>query len=419
MNKLISKHNSSIGKVSSRYHELVIDRGEGIYLFDKDGKRYLDFTSGMAANPLGHTHPKIISSIQTQIKKMIHAGARVGIYEPQIELAEELKKICPGMQKDGQVVYANSGSEAIENALKLARSSTNKPIIISFLGAFHGRTLGATSVTSSKASYRKSSETIVSGTLQLPYPNYSRFTTDQVIDLLRLYFKSTIPISSVAGILIEPVLGEGGYIVPPKDFLPKMRELCNEIGCLLILDEIQTGIGRTGEWLAINHYKNLEADIYCLGKAIGGGFPVSAVVAKKQLMDKWGMGLHVGGTFAGNIVGCAAGIEVIKIIRKDRLVENASAMGEYLKNNLQKALSKFKIFKSIGGIGLMLGIKLKSKDKDIQSFEKEVLDTCAEEGMILTTCGEGTLRILPPLNVTKKDCNEFIKKIVKVFSSYE
>ena len=418
MSNLIDKHYINIGKVSYRYHELVIDRGQGTYIYDKNRKKYLDFTSGMAANPLGHTHPRIIKTIQKQTKKIIHAGARVGIYEPQIKLAEELKKICPGMKKDGQVVFANSGSEAIENALKFARSATSKPIIISFLGAFHGRTLGATSVTASRASYRRFSETIYNGTLQVPYPNYSFFTTDQIIDLLKLYFKSTLPITSVAGIIVEPILGEGGCIVPPKDFLPKIRKLCDKIDCLLILDEIQTGIGRTGKWLAIDHYDNLSADVYCLGKAIGGGFPVSAVIAKKDLMDKWAMGLHVGGTFAGNIVGCAAGLETIKTIKDEHLVENANIMGKYLQNRLQQELSKFKIFISINGIGLMIGIKLRSNHKNTQIFEREVLNKCIQEGIILTTCAENTLRILPPLNIKKEDCDEFVKRITKVLSFY-
>jgi len=418
MNSIINEHNRNIGRVSYRYVPVVFDRGEGVYLYDKKGKRYLDFTSGMAANPLGHSHPKIIEAIQNQTEKLIHAGARVGYYEPQIALAQEIKKICPGMQRDGQVVFGNSGSEAIENALKLSRSATKKPIIISFLGAFHGRTLGATSVTSSKASYRISSETIVNGTLQVPFPGFSHLGADQVIDLLKLYFKSTVPISSIAGILVEPILGEGGYIVPPQDFIPKIRKLCNEIGCLLIVDEIQTGIGRTGRWLAINHYNKVKADIYCLGKAIGGGFPVSAVVAKKDLMDKWAMGLHVGGTFAGNVVGCVAGLETIKIIRNEHLVENADNIGKYLKKRLQKELSKFEIFVSVEGIGLMMGIKLKSSYKNNQVFEKKILNRCAKEGLVLTTCGEYTLRILPPLNITKEICDEFIKRIARVLSYY-
>lgn len=419
MNNTIEKHNEHIGKVSQRYIPMVITRGDGAYLYDDEGKKYLDFTSGMAVNALGHSHPRIVEQIREQAGKLIHAGARVGYYKPQITLAEKLKELCPGMAEDGQVVFANSGSEAIENALKLVRSATRKPIVISFLGAFHGRTLGATSVTSSKSSYRIASETIVNGTLQVPYPNHSNFNTDQVIDLLKLYFKSTIPVSALAGFLVEPVLGEGGCIVPPKDFIPKLRKLCDKINCLLIVDEIQTGIGRTGKWLAINHYDGVKADVYCLGKAIGGGLPVSAVVAKKNLMEKWSTGLHVGGTFAGNVLGCVAGMELIRIIERENLLENVSLMGNYLKKELDKELSSYKIFRSVEGIGLMMGIHLQLNNKNIDKLEKELLEKCHKEGLILTTCGEAALRILPPLNVTKEICDEFIRKMSRVLSSYE
>lgn len=419
MNNTIEKHNEHIGRVSQRYVPMVITRGVGAYLYDDEGKKYLDFTSGMAVNALGHSHPRIIEKIHEQAEKLIHAGARVGYYKSQIALAAKLKEICPGMAKNGQVVFANSGSEAIENALKLSRSATRKPIIISFLGAFHGRTLGATSVTSSRSNYRIASETIVNGTIQVPYPGHSNFNTDQIIDLLKLYFKSTIPISAVAGILVEPVLGEGGYIVPPKDFIPRLRKLCDEINCLLIIDEIQTGIGRTGKWLAINHYDGVKADVYCLGKAIGGGLPVSAVVAQKDLMDKWSMGLHVGGTFAGIVLGCVAGMELIKTIKTENLLENVSLMGDYLKRELDKKLSRYKIFRSVEGIGLMIGVHLQPNNKDIGKFEKELLEKCYRESLILTTCGEAIIRILPPLNVTKEICDEFIKKISCVLSSYE
>lgn len=418
-NITIEKHNKHIGKVSQRYVPMVITRGEGAYLYDDKGKKYLDFTSGMAANALGHSYPGIVEKIREQAGKLIHAGARVGYYESQIALAEKLKKICPGMAEDGQVVFANSGSEAIENALKLARSATKKPMIISFLGAFHGRTLGATSVTASKSNYRIASETLVNGTIQIPYPGHSNFSTDQIIDLLKLYFRSTIPVSAVAGILVEPVLGEGGCIIPPKDFMPKLRKLCDEINCLLIVDEIQTGIGRTGKWLAINHYNGIKADVYCLDKAIGGGLPVSAIVAKKDLMDKWAIGLHVGGTFAGNVLGCVAGMELIQTIEAENLLENTTLIGDYLKKGLQKELSNYKIFRSVEGIGLMIGIHLQPSNENIGEFEKNLLEKCYKEGLILTTCGEATLRILPPLNVTKEICDEFIRKISRVLSSYE
>jgi len=372
------------------FDDFSIKSAKGCYLIGEDGKKYLDFSSGIATCSTGHCHPTVVAAVQKQIKNLIHVCIGVALYEPYIKLSEELQKVVP--IPDALAFFCQSGSEAVEAAIKLAKYATGKPGIIAFQGAFHGRTLGALSVTTSKMKYRDKYEPL------LPEVYIAPFDLEVVDGLLKT--------KKIGGVIIEPILGEGGYVVVPSDFIKDLRQLCDSYGAYLIFDEVQTGFGRTGKWFAAEHF-DVVPDIMTVAKGIASGFTLGACVAKREIMEKWSPGAH-GSTFGGNPVNCAAAIATISVMKKEKLVQNSAKLGAYLKKKLQDMSKKYGVIKDVRGLGLMIGV-----DIGDSAIVKKIMNFCLKEGLVLiSTGGDGTvLRFIPPLIVTKAE----IDKALKIF----
>lgn len=370
------------------FADFSIKSAKGCYLYGTDGKKYLDFSSGIATCSTGHCHPRVVAAASQQIKKLIHICIGVALYEPYIKLGEELKKIVP--IPDARTFCCQSGSEAVEAALKLAKYATKKPGIIAFKGAFHGRTLGALSVTTSKMKYREGYEPLLSEIYIAPF------------DLAVV--EGLIKTHKIAAAIIEPILGEGGYVTVPYPFLQGLHKLCDEHGVLLIMDEVQTGFGRTGKWFAAEHF-GVVPDIITLAKGIASGFTLGACVARKEIMEKWSPGAH-GSTFGGNPVNCAAALATIQVIKKQKLVENAARQGAYLKEQVLKLQKKYEVIKEVRGLGLMIGVDIGDPE-----ITKKIMNNCLKNGLVLISTGaDGTvLRFIPPLIVKKKEVDLALK----------
>lgn len=410
---ILARERAVIAPTLARYTSLVVESGEGSYIYAKNGRRYLDFASGIATNNVGHCHPVVVRAAVEQTQRLIHACASVAHYESHVSLAEKLVEITP----DGieMCFFANSGAEATEGAVKLARYVSGRPIIISFIGGFHGRTLGAVSLTSSKAHYRAGYQPLMPSFYAAPYPYCYRCPLGHkrescAVDCLGYlgYMLDTLtPASDVAAIIVEPVLGEGGYVVPPLEFFPRLRRICDEHGILLVFDEIQSGFGRTGKMFAVEHFA-VKPDIMTLAKGIAGGFPLSAIVASARLMQAWPAGVH-GSTFGGNPVSVAAALASISAIQQEGLLENAVNMGARIMGRLADLRSQHQCIGDVRGLGLMIGIELVkedgSPDKDVVA---RVRERCLENGLIVLSCGTGenVIRLIPPLNVSETEVDE-------------
>ncbi|MBS3785034.1 MAG: aminotransferase class III-fold pyridoxal phosphate-dependent enzyme, partial [Anaerolineae bacterium] len=306
---------------------------EGVYVYDREGKRYLDFLAGFGACNAGHNHPRIVAAAREQMKHMVHAPAGVMAHQPLLRLAHELGSVAPGGAN--MFFFGNSGSEAVDGALKMARYVTGRSDFIAFLGSFHGRMLGGTAVTASKVAYRRGHGPHLPGVhfARFPYPYRSLAPTEEdcveeaLGDIHRL-FEYLVPPEDVAGMLVEPVQGEGGYIFPPRSWLQALRNICDEHGILLIFDEVQAGFGRTGEWFAADLY-DVEPDVVCMAKGIANGFRLSALGARREIMGRWGAASH-GTTYGGNPMACAAALATLEVIREEGLLENARQQGDYM-----------------------------------------------------------------------------------------
>lgn len=391
------------------YYPLPVVRGEGVSVYTSDGRSWLDFSSGLAVLPVGHNHPRVVAAAKAQIDTLIHTG---GIYfnEATVAAAEKLVSITPpGLDK---LFFSNSGAEAVEGALKVARFVTGRQGILSFTRAFHGRTLGALSVTTSSAAYRKRYHPLLPSVYQVPYPYCYRCPFRQEPDSCSLCclqdledtLKHKIPAEEVAAIIIEPFLGEGGYFPAPRAFLTALREICDRHGILLIFDEVQSGMGRTGRWFA-SEISAVVPDILTVAKGIASGFPLSAVVARKEIMEQWPSGAH-GTTFGGNPVSCAASCATIDVIRDESLLEKASSKGEMVIDRLRKLSVKHPVIGQVRGYGFMIGIEFVLSDcaPDTASCEK-VINYCLDNGLILINCGleRNIIRFIPPLVTTDKE----------------
>lgn len=373
------------------FDDFEIKGGKGNYLIGTDGKKYLDFASGIACCATGHCHPQVVAAVKKQAGKLIHTCIGVAYYEPYVKLAEELQKIAP--MENALSFFCQSGSEAVEAALKLAKYATKKSGIIAFQGAFHGRTLGALSVTTSKMKYRDGYEPL------LPDVYIAPFDLAVVEGLIKSH-----P-GKIAGIIVEPILGEGGYIVVKKDFLRGLRQLCDKYQVLLIFDEVQTGVGRTGKWFACE-YSGVVPDILTLAKGIASGFPLGACLAKAEVMSKWSPGAH-GSTFGGNPVCCAAAIATIGVIKKENLLQNATKLGHYLKIKLSLLVTRYPLLiKEVRGLGLMIGVDFGNSE-----IVKKILNYClANQLLLISTGGDGTaIRFIPALNINKKQIDQALK----------
>ena len=408
---------SHLTPVLGRYFERSWSHGEGHRLFDTSGRSYLDFANGIAVTALGHRHPRVTAAIHAQVDRLIGPTGAMGYSEPVVRLSSMLAATLP--DPIDSVMFLNSGSEAIDGALKLARRVTGRPGIVAFRGGFHGRTFGATSVTTSNLNYRTGYEPLLPGVYFAPYPAaYPEYGGDRdaataaCLATLRSLFATVIAPSRVASILIEPVIGEGGYQPAPDAFIVALREICDEHGILLIADEVQTGYGRTGRMWGFEA-AGIVPDIVVIAKAIANGLPLSAIAAPVALMEQWGRSAH-GSTYGGNPVACAAAIAVLETIADERLVANAAARGLQLRDGLDRVAAEEPRIGDVRGRGLMIGVEF-VKDRDSAEpdgpLAKAVIARAADLGLLLLTCGMSgqVVRWIPPLDATPAEISEAVE----------
>jgi 4-aminobutyrate aminotransferase len=397
-----------------RDYPFVMDHGRGTEVWDVDGNRYLDFAAGIAVCSTGHSHPDVVRAIQEQAEKFIHISSDY-YHDKWVNLGEKLDEIAP-FKEDALCFMTNSGAEAVEASIKLARYHTGRPRFIGFHGGFHGRTMGALSFTSSKAVQRRGFNQTMPGVTLVPYPNEYRprlqFDASQedyghacINYLENVIFTYEVPADEVAAILVEPIQGEGGYVVPPPSFFPRLRGLCDKHGILLIVDEVQSGMGRTGKWWGIQHW-GVEPDMVCSAKGIASGMPLGALIARKSVMT-WPTGAH-GNTYGGNPLSCAAALETIRLLEAC-FIENAHDVGRYALDILEEMQIRHPSIGDVRGKGLMIGVEF-VKDKATKERGVDLRDhtvhAAFEHGLLLLGCGRNTVRFMPPLCVTHREVDE-------------
>ena len=398
-----------------RVYPLVVKRASGMTVEDVDGNLFLDFMAGIAVASTGHSHPRVVQAIEDQARKFLHICGSDYYYEPMVALAEKLGRLAPGSGAK-KVFFTNSGTETIEAAIKLARYHTKRQHIIAFHGAFHGRTLGSLSLTASRASHRAHFGPLIPGVHHVPYPFYRRSPGNQTpesgaresIQAIETLFRHEVPPDEVAAVFVEPIQGEGGYIVPPAEYLPMLQDLCRKHGILLVVDEIQSGFGRTGKMFASEHW-GLEPDIVCAAKGIASGMPLGAMIARAEI-STWPPSSH-GSTFGGNPVACAAALATLELLREG-LVENAAKMGALLKERLTALRSRHKTMADVRGLGLMVGVEFCRPDDGHapdRQLRERVMQKCFEKGLLLLGCGESTLRFCPPLIVSAEEVETAVR----------
>ena len=403
--------------VLGRYFQRSWSHGEGHRLYDTDGKGYLDFANGIAVTALGHVHPRVTAAIHAQVDRLVGPVSALGFAEPISRLADELTATFPDSLDS--VMFLNSGSEAIDAALKLARRVSGRPGIIAFRGGFHGRTFGATTVTTSNLNYRTGYEPLLPGVYFAPFPMvYAEHAGDEAaavdssMAILRSLTETVIAPSQVAAVLIEPVQGEGGFNPAPAAFLQQLRAFCDEHGILLIADEVQSGYGRTGRMWAFEH-AGIVPDVVVVAKAIANGLPLSAVVSSFELQERWGRGAH-GSTYGGNPVACAAGLAVLETFREERILENVVARGAELRAGLERVAAEDDRIGDVRGPGLMIGVEF-TRDRATREPDGTLPDAlsaaCADAGLLVLTCGRQheVVRWIPPLDVTAAEISEAVE----------
>jgi 4-aminobutyrate aminotransferase len=408
---------ANLTPVLGRYFLKSWSHGVGHRLYDTDGKAHLDFANGIAVTALGHVHPRVTAAIHAQVDRLVGPISAIGFAEPISRLAVELAGTFP--EPLDSVMFLNSGSEAIDGALKLARRVTGRPGIVAFRGGFHGRTYGAASVTTSNINYRTGYEPFIPGVYFAPYPNAYHDTggdedaaSAAALASLRSLFASVVAPSTVGSILIEPVLGEGGYVPAPASFLRGLRAICDEHGILLIADEVQSGYGRTGRMWGFEH-AGIVPDVVTVAKAIANGLPLSALVSSRALQERWGRGAH-GSTYGGNPVACAAGLAVLDTIRDEGLLANADARGAELRGGLAKIAAEDDRIGDIRGPGLMVGVEFvrdrASREPD-GTLPDRLMAACADAGLLVLTCGpqHEVVRWIPPLDVSAAEIAEAVE----------
>jgi 4-aminobutyrate aminotransferase len=407
-NSLYTENFPHMSPVWGRIFNFVADHAEGSYIYTIDGRKLLDFTCGIGVTNTGHCHPKVVEAIREQAGNFLHAQANIVIHKPMLQLIEELRKIVPP-SIDG-FFFSNSGAEALEGAVKLARAATGKQNIIVFSGSFHGRTAGTMALTTSKTIYRAGFGPLPAGVFVSPFPYAFRLgMTDEqasqyALEQLEYLLASQTAPKETAAILIETVMGEGGYIVPPKSFLKGLREICDRDGILLIFDEVQSGFGRTGKWFALEHF-DVIPDIITAAKGIASGLPLSGVFSRLDLMKKWDVGSH-GGTYGGNAVACAAAVATICAMREEKMLENSAERGVQLMTGLRKFQEEYPQIGDVRGLGLMIGTEfmIDGRPEKAKPMVKELIHTAEEHDLLLLSCGtyDNTIRWIPPLNVTEE-----------------
>lgn len=413
---LVKRDSAVISPSYPRDYPFVMDHGKGSWLWDVDGNRFLDFMAGIAVNATGHAHPEVVRAVQEQAEKFLHISSDF-YHIKMIELAERLDEISP-MQEACITFMTNSGTESVETAIKLARFSTGRTNFIGFTGGFHGRTMGAVTFTASKSTYHKGFYPLMNGVLHAPFPNpyhpilerkhgedygetVVRYIEEQI-------FRQIVPAEEVAGILVEPIQGEGGYIVPPMGFFPALRNLCTKYGILLIADEVQCGMGRTGKWWGIEHF-GVEPDIFTTAKGIASGVPLGACVARKSIMT-WERGAH-GNTYGGNPLACAAALKTIELLEREYR-QNAAELGSYALDALHEIAARHHSIGQVRGLGLMLGVEFVKNRETKEAAEKvrdAVIHHAFERGLLLLGCSKSVIRIAPPLSISKSELDEGLK----------
>ncbi|HNB53441.1 MAG TPA: aminotransferase class III-fold pyridoxal phosphate-dependent enzyme [Anaerolineales bacterium] len=400
-----------LSPVWTHYTQIIAERGEGAKLFDSEGHEYLDFTCGIGVTNTGHCHPRVVEAIREQAGKLLHGQANIIFHKPMLELVNELRQITPP-EIDGYF-FSNSGAEAVEGAVKLARAATGRPNVIVFQGSFHGRTVGTMSLTTSKTIYRAGYQPLMAGVYVAPYPYAYRYgwseteTSQWCLDELDLLLNSQTAPHETAAMLIEPVLGEGGYVVPPASFLKGLRERCDAHGILLIADEVQAGFGRTGKWFSFEHF-GVRPDIIIAAKGIASGMPLSGVFAPLSLMQKWTPGSH-GGTYGGNAVSTAAAVATIRAMREEKMLDNATARGVQLMTGLRHLQEEYPQIGDVRGLGLMIGTEFRTENRQPdKATAKAVAHAALDRGLILLTCGawDNTIRWIPPLVVSESEITQ-------------
>ena len=406
----VKKDENVISPSYGRFYPLVVESAKGCIVKDVDGNEFIDFNSGLVCMNVGHNHPKVVAAIKNQCDRFLHYSNTDFFYKEVIELADKLAHIAPG-GPEKKVYFGNSGAEAMEAAVKLAKWHTRKQLFLGFISAFHGRTIGALSFTASKPTQRRYFFPLMPGVTHVPYgycyrcPYKLTFPECRYwcVDFIDEYvLQKYIPPEDVAAIVIEPIQGEGGYVVPPPEYHQRIKKLADKYGFLLIDDEVQSGMGRTGKWFAIEHW-GVEPDIVCTSKALASGLPLGATIAKAKVMD-WVPGSHAS-TFGGNPLSCVAAAAVVDVIKEEKLLENATKQGAYIMKRLTELKEKSEIVGDVRGKGLMIGMEIvedKESKKPAPQKVSEIMMRSWKRGINVITCGASTIRIAPPLVITRE-----------------
>jgi 4-aminobutyrate aminotransferase/(S)-3-amino-2-methylpropionate transaminase len=398
--ELLDRRKQSVPRGVASTHPIFASRAQGARLWDVEGKEYLDFTSGIGVMNVGHGHPRVIRAVQEQLQRFTHTCFPVVMYEPYVELAAKVSALVGGGEPY-QTFFLSTGVEAVENAIKIARSYTRRPGVVAFTGGFHGRTLLGLTLTTSSSAYRQNFGPFAPEVYHVPFPyEYRGGTSQKSLDALSELFETTVPADRIAALIVEPQLGEGGFVPAPLSFLQELRRITRERGILLVVDEIQTGFGRTGKMFAYAHY-GIDPDLVTLAKSLAAGLPLAAVAGKTAMMDAPAPG-GLGGTYAGNPLACAAGLAVLEVFEEEGLVERAVGLGSQLREGLRGLQEKWPQIGDVRGLGAMLAVEL-VKDGDSRppdpALAQRVLDNARDRGMLLLKCGpfKNVVRFLPPL----------------------
>jgi 4-aminobutyrate aminotransferase len=407
--KMLARDKKVVSPSYPRDYPFVMERGQGAQVWDVDRNRYIDWMAGIAVNATGHSHPRLVKAIQEQSEKFLHISSDY-YHESMIALGERVNEIAPMKERVG-VFFCNSGTEAVEAAIKLARYATKRQRFIGFLGAFHGRSMGSLSFTASKFVQQERFFPTMPGVVHVPFPDPYRPVLDMnrggdygdtVVDYIeRVIFQTILPPDECAAIVLEPIQGEGGYVVPPQNFFPRLRALCDRHGIILIADEVQSGVGRTGKWWAIQHW-NVEPDIVCIAKGIASGMPLGLMAARQSIMKKWVAGAH-GNTYGGNPLACAAALATLDLV-EEGMMQNAAEMGDFIMDALAEMQVRHPSLGDVRGRGLMIGVEFvqdKTTKQPAHQLREDIVHTAFQNGLLLLGCGRSTVRIAPPLMIQK------------------
>ena len=418
--RLIAERTENVPRGVLTAHPLVLARAKGAEVFDVDGKRYLDFVGGIGVLNLGHNHPRVVAAVKAQLEAITHAAFQVAAYEPYIALASRLNRLV-GEGEPMKTLLVTTGAEAVENAVKIARAHTGRPAVVAFRGGFHGRTLLGVSLTGMSRPYRQNFGPFAAEIYHTPYPDaYRGVSVEAALASLAELFATEVAPDRVAAIIIEPVQGDGGFLPAPPEFLRALRELTTQHGIVLIVDEIQTGFGRTGELFAFRH-AGIRPDLVTLAKSLAGGFPLAGVVGKAAIMDAPTPG-GLGGTYGGNAVACAAALAVLEAFEEDRLVERAQRLGARLKAGLDALAQRYERIGTVRGLGFMLGLEFvsdragKVPDADLA---QRVIDAAREGGLLVIKCGvhRNVVRFLAPIVTEESELDEALTILDRALAS--